>query len=659
MKNICLFIVAICLLVTNMSTTLLAQNAFKKYIMTDVRSDGVAGLPTPDNGYLILGNMRVEESQWDMYLTKLNENAETVWTKSFEFAGEDKGLKLAATNDGNYLILGETYEPGNFASLDIVLIKCDVDGNILWSKTYGSDDRDIPASLLVMPNDDIVVGGTTLGNGEEEEDLLLLYLNSNGDLTGEKVMDNGAVDFLKSISLANDGGLLVTATANYGGVLIKLNADGSTAWNKYLADSASPCSAIETPSNEIYIIGTHVFPEAGATFLAKIDNTGTIAWSQEYWSITGCSELQRTQDGSLFSLTSTPTFGGAIGMGLTKFRNDGSIVWTQNYDVAAGFIYSYGSSLKPCPDNGWLLVGSIPDDIWFNSNYVLKTDPEGGVDCDEETAGDSGSNDFPLDGTELLYVELIGSIITETLATPTTATLTTIDDLLCSSTTNNPSINTQIKIVLEGAYNAIDGTMTTHLNNQSLVPNAQPFNRNPWNYEGTEFTNSPPDNTVDWVLVEVRDANNNDLVLEQRAALLLANGTLQDVAGVAGVNFTSLTAGEEYFVSVKTRNHVAVLSANTIELPNTVALDLSNPSNVLGGAAQLAELADGSHGLYAGDFNSDGVVTVSDYNYYTLDVSAINVYIDSDLNFNDNVTVSDFNLYQPNASIIGVQQIRY
>ena len=67
----------------------------------------------------------------------------------------------------------------------------------------------------------------------------------------------------------------------------------------------------------------------------------------------------------------------------------------------------------------------------------------------------------------------------------------------------------------------------------------------------------------------------------------------------------------------------------------------------------------GESAMRAGDFTSDGIITVTDYNFFKNQVSAIGEYLDSDCNFDGNVTVTDFNHFRPNISAIGLSQIRY
>ena len=170
-----------------------------------------------------------------------------------------------------------------------------------------------------------------------------------------------------------------------------------------------------------------------------------------------------------------------------------------------------------------------------------------------------------------------------------------------------------------------------------------------------------PDNVVDWVLLEARDAANNYTIIEQKAALLLNDGTVVDASGTVNgaVQFTSLTANTDYYIAVKSRNHLAVLSAESISLPNTTALDFTNPDNVLDGQTQLYNIENDLYGLAAGDFDSNGIITVVDYNFFKTEVSIIGEYVDGDCNLDRSVTVTDFNNYRPNISRIGVSQVRY
>ncbi|MFK7905093.1 MAG: GEVED domain-containing protein, partial [Chitinophagales bacterium] len=223
----------------------------------------------------------------------------------------------------------------------------------------------------------------------------------------------------------------------------------------------------------------------------------------------------------------------------------------------------------------------------------------------------------------------------------------------------------QLKVLLQGAFDTETGLMSTHLLQRNLLPLAQPFNTEPWNYEGTDALENGmmlPENLVDWVLVEIRDANNPSIIIEQKAALLLQDGTIggsRDPSDVNGLRFESNLQETDFYVSIKTRNHLAILSSQTVTLPTATPFDLTNPNNVSGGESQLVELEEGRFGLLSGDFNSDGVVSVEDFNFFHAQLALLNFYVDGDGNMDGMVNVRDYNLYRGNSSVIGVEEIRY
>jgi hypothetical protein len=148
-------------------------------------------------------------------------------------------------------------------------------------------------------------------------------------------------------------------------------------------------------------------------------------------------------------------------------------------------------------------------------------------------------------------------------------------------------------------------------------------------------------------------------VVEQRAALVFSDGTVANPDSSV-LRFYNLLPNTAYFVSIKTRNHLAIISQNPLNLPNTSPLDFSDATMVLGGASQLTLLPNGSsYALKAGDFNSDGIISVADFNLYTSQSGTINQYNHADCNADNTVTVADFNLYRNNVSSIGMPPIRY
>jgi len=219
-------------------------------------------------------------------------------------------------------------------------------------------------------------------------------------------------------------------------------------------------------------------------------------------------------------------------------------------------------------------------------------------------------------------------------------------------------VRVKAKVWLEAVYDENTGEMKTNLKDRGLIPFQQPFNTAPWNYNGSESFAVLPINSVDWILLEVRNSTDKSQIIAQQACILLKDGTVVGTDGLEGSIFVALGNGD-YFISVKSRHHLAILSANVVSLPNETVFDFGLADNIEGGSSQLATLTGGKMACLAGDFDSNGIVNVEDFNLFTSHIVELNGYSDADCNADGNVTVEDYNFYQQNVSAIGVEAIRY
>lgn len=187
-------------------------------------------------------------------------------------------------------------------------------------------------------------------------------------------------------------------------------------------------------------------------------------------------------------------------------------------------------------------------------------------------------------------------------------TITIIFFVFCTSLISGQGI--RCKVILQGAHNS-GSTMNTDIN--LLLPTVQPYSILPWDYQGAESINSIPTSMVDWVLVELRHQSNPIFSVARRAALLLSDGNVVDTNLSQTIVFPSITAGN-YYVCIYHHNHLPVMSANPVSIPNPVAYDFSDTLNFPpygGGTRALIELEPGISGMITGDVNRDALLKYS------------------------------------------------
>jgi len=184
-----------------------------------------------------------------------------------------------------------------------------------------------------------------------------------------------------------------------------------------------------------------------------------------------------------------------------------------------------------------------------------------------------------------------------------------------TATNNTFSFTVNSKVFLQGPFSG--GSMTTTLNTSSLIPLSQPYNVAPFNYAGSESVGSIPANVTDWILLELRTGTSSATTYATRAAFVRNDGTVLELDGNPGVEFSVFMASgyeSTHYLVVKHRNHLALMSSSTAPYPASYDFTTSQAQGF--GTNPMASLSGGVFGLYAGDANVSGIVTA-------LDISAV------------------------------------
>lgn len=119
------------------------------------------------------------------------------------------------------------------------------------------------------------------------------------------------------------------------------------------------------------------------------------------------------------------------------------------------------------------------------------------------------------------------------------------------------------KVYLQGPWNG--STMNTTLASSDLIPFLQPYDDASIDYLGNEQINNYPPDIVDWVLVQIRSADDRDCIIAQRAGFVRNDGQLLDLDGALGVDFGIMEVNEGY-ISILHRNHLGVMTQAAVSL---------------------------------------------------------------------------------------------
>jgi len=162
-----------------------------------------------------------------------------------------------------------------------------------------------------------------------------------------------------------------------------------------------------------------------------------------------------------------------------------------------------------------------------------------------------------------------------------------------------------------------------------------------------------PVNMVDWVLVELRSSKGGEAVA-QAVGCLLSDGSVTDTTGTQGLSFDGLESGSEYYIVVKHRNHLSVMSKNAVGIDegnSVLEHDFSLSGAAHGGNSLAVKKLGSVYAMIAGDGDTNGLIQTTDKSSTWIQQFGSIGYFDADYDLNGFVQTDDIRkeIYEDNV----------
>jgi hypothetical protein len=165
---------------------------------------------TKDGGFIIAGRTySYSAGKSDIWLVKTNSIGDTLWTKAFGGIDYDYGISVRQSKDGGYILVGSTSSFGA-GEADIWLIKTDSIGDTTWTKTYGGLDVDRPYSLLQLSDGNYLIGGFTNSTGSGSYEGWLIVTDVNGDTLWTQTFGGEWDEIILDLEETTQGEIIIT-----------------------------------------------------------------------------------------------------------------------------------------------------------------------------------------------------------------------------------------------------------------------------------------------------------------------------------------------------------------------------------------------------------------------------------------------------------------
>lgn len=291
------------------------------------------------NNLLIVGNTQnFGKGSSDIILLKLNNDGELIWNHTWGGTGYDYGYSVALDSKDNIYASGYT-NSYNGNDRDVCLIKFDPLGNLIWNKFWGKDYDDLSYSIDIDSYNNVFLTGKFETSENNEELFLLKYspLPDDFSLISLEVLPDidGNITLAWSESLDAD---------NYS---IFLSTDYTT----------------EIDENVTRLIDGYF------NFTYKIDNLGegdfyfiVVAYNKYGFTSSNCLKIKVQyvpHEFTLFNYTQNFNSNGCL-----------NLTWTNSIGADNYSVYSHDKFIYDFQNKGVLISNGIPDTFFQINNLT-------------------------------------------------------------------------------------------------------------------------------------------------------------------------------------------------------------------------------------------------------------------------------------------------
>ena len=141
-------------------------------------------------------SLETDIQSWDLLITKLNNQGETLWSRTYGSNGSDRGASIIQKQDSSgYILCGyvsETSEDvsSGYGGIDIWVIEINNNGELINEVTFGGSQNDRPIQIINSSNGYAIIADTDSNDGDGKANTLLIIEANNNLNNAAKVCND-------------------------------------------------------------------------------------------------------------------------------------------------------------------------------------------------------------------------------------------------------------------------------------------------------------------------------------------------------------------------------------------------------------------------------------------------------------------------------------
>jgi hypothetical protein len=327
--------------------------------------------------------------------------SETTWGGN----GSDVSDGVAISADGASYVVGitDSFTTDQFGnpSPRIFLVKFAADGSLVWQRIWnGTTVRGLGRTGVALgAGDSVYVTGVSTNNGN---DAVLLKFDVNGTLLWERTWGGPDSDESLAVAAAADGSAYIAGTATSFGpsssglFVVKFDSLGNLVWQR-ISDGAAGNAVGVGPDGSVYAAGTTPRPEPIGNFdviALKITSDGNLVWQRTYSAgdvVDPRGGMTVASDGSVYMAGAIQTVRRTADIAalIVKLSTNGDLLFDKQFDGRSSEV---AAGVAVAPDDGTVYVAGTTTTFGAGSQdaFVLHLPPTGKKLLDTVTWGGTG-----------------------------------------------------------------------------------------------------------------------------------------------------------------------------------------------------------------------------------------------------------------------------
>ncbi|MCB2221774.1 MAG: gliding motility-associated C-terminal domain-containing protein [Bacteroidetes bacterium] len=368
---------------------LYCQDIFQFHLGGDDLDYGQSFYQTPDGNYLaVIEGYSFGFGDRDILITKLNTSGQILWSKVYGTTERDCIRNYVPDDNGNMIFISWTWTGQD----DWTIFKIDQQGNLLNHITIGEGgDDELHFIEKIGTNQYILAGSSGSYHVSSMSDLYFASMDDNLNFNWFKSFGTTKKEYSRAVKYRSDGTLMAIATrfdsnnTNADICLINMTMDGEIIWAyDYNGGGEEVIWQILETSDGGFI--TSGYSNSGGAgdydiHVTRYSDSGEFIWSKLYGGIGNDRgyDMKKTENDSYVIYSYSSSFNeGDLDLLLIEIGEQGELI---NSFLFGDIGDDYGGYITKAASDGWLLAGSTASYGLENNNGFFIITDENGLSC--------------------------------------------------------------------------------------------------------------------------------------------------------------------------------------------------------------------------------------------------------------------------------------